>query len=155
MRIALTLTGIMLLLMACDDRPVVECAQEITDGSWAQGNALECTFEMHDTVSLHDFYIDLRNGEEYPFSNIFLFVDLTFPNGMHSLDTVECMLADPQGNWYGSGVGSRYFNRIRWANKSRKAFPLTGEYHVRVEQAMRTPTLTGIYDVGFRLEPTK
>lgn len=149
------IVGAALLWASCGEAPIVECGQEIPDGNWTQVNALECTFDMQDTVSLHDFYIDLRNGEDYPYSNIFLFVDLTFPNGMHSLDTVECMLADPQGNWYGSGVGSRFYNHIRWANKSRKAFPLPGEYHIKVEQAMRTTELTGIYDVGFHLEHSK
>ena len=143
------------LLWSCSDDAVFDGTTEIPSGYWASGEPVTFDFDTQDTVRLYDFYITLRNGEEYPFSNIFLFVDLEFPNGKHSLDTVECMLADPQGRWYGSGTGSRYYNRIRWGAKSKKAFPLAGDYSISIQQAMRTDELSGIYDVGFRLVPVE
>lgn len=141
------------LWWGCSDDAVFDATTPIAEGQWSADAPVVFDFDMHDTVKLYDFYLTLRNGEEYPYSNIFLFVDLQFPNGKHSLDTVECYLADPQGRWYGSGAGSRYYNRIRWAAKSRKAFPMEGPYRISIEQAMRTPVLDGIYDVGFRLLP--
>lgn len=157
MRLAWCITALVgcSLLWSCSDNAVFDGTTEIEGGSWAASDPVVYDFETQDTVRLYDFFITLRNGEEYPYSNIYLFVDLEFPNGKHSLDTVECMLADPQGNWYGSGAGSRFYNRIRWGSKSKKAFPLAGDYSISISQAMRTEELDGIYDVGFRLVPVE
>jgi gliding motility-associated lipoprotein GldH len=62
---------------------------------------------------------------------------------------LECPLADQLGNWYGSGLGSIFDNRVLF--RERKKFPLSGHYKVDIHQAMRTDALEGIYDVGFRL----
>lgn len=106
-------------------------------------------FDINDTVSLHNFYVTLRNQERYAFSNIFLFVSLEFPNGKLNIDTLNCPLADAEGRWYGSGLGDLYDNRIIF--KERRKFPMAGHYRVSIQQAMRTNQLEGIADVGFRL----
>lgn len=146
--------GILLLasiFAGCDSTSVFEANYEIEDGIWDANDAARFDFRVVDTVNFHDFHVHLRNGEDYIWNNIYLFVDLTFPNGKHSLDTVECILADPQGRWYGSGAGSRYYNRFRMPSKTGVVFPDTGTYHISIEQAMRDSSLAGIYDVGFRL----
>ena len=52
----------------------------------------EATFEWQvtDTLARYDFFIDLRHDQRYPFSNIYLFVDFTFPNGRTLRDTLAC-----------------------------------------------------------------
>jgi gliding motility-associated lipoprotein GldH len=107
---------------------------------------------MKDTTTLHNFYINLRNGENYAYSNIYVFVELEFPNGKKSIDTVECILADPTGKWIGSGSGSIYDNRFLYQHG--KQFPLSGRYKVNIQQGMRTDELNGINDVGFRISRT-
>lgn len=154
MRLLAVVLGAVLLSTGCDQPALYECSMEIPEGMWHRDHVLECSFHMEDTVNLHDFFIDLRNGEGYPYQNIYLFLDLTFPNGKHALDTVECQLADPSGAWYGRGMGSRFFNRFQVPSKSRKAFPMPGEYHLSIEQAMREETLPGIHDAGFSLRKT-
>ena len=98
----------------------------------------------------HDLYIDLRHDATYPFSNIYLFVDFTFPNGKTNRDTLACELADAQGNWLGSGPGHVLDHRIVWHDDAR--FPLQGPYSVRVVHAMREDPLQGVTDVGLRIE---
>lgn len=147
----LWLLAIPLAFWGCDASSVFEANYEIEDGIWDVNDAARFSFQINDTVNFHDFHVHLRNGDDYAWNNIYLFVDLTFPNGKHSLDTVECILADPQGKWYGSGAGSRYYNRFRMPSKTRVVFPDTGTYHVSIQQAMRDSSLEGIHDVGFRL----
>ena len=68
----------------------------------------EATFEWQvtDTLARYDFFIDLRHDQRYPFSNIYLFVDFTFPNGRTLRDTLACDLADERGRWLGTGLAT-------------------------------------------------
>ncbi|MCC6600064.1 MAG: gliding motility lipoprotein GldH [Crocinitomicaceae bacterium] len=146
---ALLIVSMLFFLASCDHNVVFEKNEKIEKGVWKAANPFTMEFDVSDTVRLHNFYINLRNGEEYPFSNIFLFVAMEFPNGKKSVDTLECPLADPTGRWYGSGLGDLYDSRILF--KERKQFPLAGHYKVEIAQAMRTEELKGIYDIGFRV----
>jgi gliding motility-associated lipoprotein GldH len=117
---------------------------------WKSAEAAEFLWEVSDTARVHDLYIDVRNDATYPFSNLYLFVDFTFPNGKTNRDTLAVELADAQGNWLGSGSGHVHDHRIVWHDDAR--FPLQGQYAVRIVHAMRRDPLPGITDVGLRVE---
>lgn len=140
---------LMVGLISCNQGLVFEKSQEIPNATWDMNAPISFEFDITDTVSLHNFYVTLRNQEAYAFSNIFLFVSLEFPNGKLNIDTLNCPLADAEGRWYGSGLGDLYDNRIIF--KERRKFPMAGHYRVSIQQAMRTNQLEGIADVGFRL----
>jgi len=137
------------LLMACDRQVVFENNVAIAPTGWSQDAPVQFEWDITDTVSLHNFYVSIRNGEGYPYSNIFLFVSMEFPNGKLSVDTIDCPLADRDGHWLGSGLGDLYDNRIIF--KERKKFPMAGHYRISIQQAMVEKDLPEIYDVGFRL----
>lgn len=138
------------ILASCDEQVLFEENKAIDGGTWGARDAVTFEFDVDDTVRLHNFYVNIRNGEEYPYSNLFLFVEMEFPNGKKSVDTLDCPLADPQGKWLGSGIGKLYDQRILY--RSRVRFPLTGHYRVDIRQAMREDPVAGIYDAGFRVE---
>ncbi len=138
-----------IVLVSCDDKVVFEENTSIENGVWSYKDGKSFEFDIQDTNSLFNFYVNVRNGEEYAYSNLFVFVEMEFPNGKKSIDTLECPLADAYGNWYGRGLGKIFDNRILF--RERKRFPLSGHYKVGIYQAMRTDDLPGIHDVGFRL----
>jgi gliding motility-associated lipoprotein GldH len=105
-----------------------------------------------DTTLKQDFFIDIRHDASYPFSNIYFFLDVSFPNGKRLRDTIACDLADEQGNWLGSGFGNLIDQRIGF--RKATAFPITGDYRMDITHAMRLDPLPGVLDVGFRLERT-
>jgi gliding motility-associated lipoprotein GldH len=143
------LIGLALLLQSCDDKLVFEENRAIPESMWAADEPMLFEFDITDTVRLHDFFINLRNGEEYPYSNLFLFVEMEFPNGKKAVDTLDCPLADASGRWYGSGLGRLFDQRVLY--RSRVRFPLVGHYRVDIYQAMREKELKGIHDIGFRV----
>jgi gliding motility-associated lipoprotein GldH len=140
-------------LASCDDQVVFEENKAIENGNWKNTDNVHFQFNITDTVSFHDFFINVRNGEEYPYSNVYLFMEMEFPNAKRSIDTINCYLADPTGKWLGTGIGKLYDQRFRIRN--RKQFPLAGRYTVTIRQGMRTPELEGIYDVGFRISKSE
>lgn len=143
----------LLALTACDDQVVFEENKKIEDAVWKASQPVHFEFDMKDTVTLHNFYVNLRNGENYPYSNLYFFVEMEFPNAKKSIDTVNCYLADPAGKWLGTGLGDIYDNRFLYLQN--KQFPLAGRYKIDIYQAMRVNDLPGIHDVGFRLAKAK
>jgi gliding motility-associated lipoprotein GldH len=155
--IAILLLGMMAAGCA-DDNLVFEQNLEIPDALWVVTDKAIMDFEITDTVSQHNFLINVRNTEVYPYRNLYVFVKTVFPNGKFSRDTVSIVLADASGRWVGKGSG--YLSMSEHVSNSimynyNKRFPLSGTYKVEIEQAMRLDTLEGIQNIGLRIEKTK
>jgi gliding motility-associated lipoprotein GldH len=141
------------ILTGCDEGVVFEENRAIRGGEWSEKVPLSFEFEMKDTIQLYDFFLNIRNSEAYPYSNLYLFAELEFPNGKMSVDTINCPLADASGNWYGSGLGDIYDNRVLYMK--RRQFPLSGRYRMTIHQAMRDTLLKGVTDLGFRIKQSQ
>lgn len=150
MRWLIVLLPISVLLCACEDEPVFEAYQGVDDARWSRNDTKSFEFEIQDTISPYDFYLNFRHGSDYAYRNLYVFVTLNYPNGKVRVDTVECPLARPDGRWLGSGLGDLYDLRIRFWDK--RSLPLTGDYSIEINQAMREEPLPSIHDVGFRIE---
>lgn len=150
MRKTLFLIGAFAVLISCGEPPFYEETRTFEDAKWPADQDLTFTFEIDDTQQAYDFLLNLRHGEAYPYSNLYLFMQLDFPNGKRSVDTLECVLADERGKWKGRTPGSLVDHRI--IINGRRIFPLKGEYTVHIKQAMRQDPLPEIFDVGFALE---
>ncbi|MCW5899732.1 MAG: gliding motility lipoprotein GldH [Flavobacteriales bacterium] len=148
---------LVLLLASCGDRILYQADVPIPGGAWHRDLKPEFAFEANDTIARHDLYIDVRHTGEYPFSSLFLFVDLDGPGDRHLRDTVECLLADHTGRWYGKGTGFVFADRYRAhvLYKLGNRFPAAGRYTIRLEQAMRTENLDGVLDVGITVERSR
>lgn len=117
---------------------------------WAGEDALSFQWEVSDTLQRQDVILDLRHAQDYPFSNLYLFLTYEFPNGKTRTDTVACTLADELGRWRGSGFGDLMDQRFML--QSQVAFPLSGTYRLEIAHGMRRDPLTGLTNVGLRLE---
>ena len=146
----LSLCTLVLAGSSCSDDRFYEQNREIRNGSWAAHNIVSFSVVIEDTAAWYNFYVNLRNDVKYPYSNLFLFLKTTFPDGREAKDTIECMLARYDGKWLGSGMGSVRFNRFLFQEGVR--FRNCGTYTFDFEQAMRVDPLKGIRDIGIRIE---
>ena len=137
-------------LVSCDKNLVFEDNKEIKDNNWDQANKLAFSVAITDSTAPHSIYLNVRNAGWYTFSNLFIFVHTTLPDGSITADTAECVLADENGKWLGDGLGDIYDNRILFKKQFR--FPQVGIYKFELEQAMRVNPLPGIMDAGMRIE---
>ena len=140
----------MLTLGSCNSGSVYHEYVTIEGGSWHRDSIFHFEAPIEDSISLNNFFINIRNNSDYPYSNLYLFVTTEFPNGHSTIDTIECILADKDGRWLGSGSGSIKDNKIMLQQALR--FPLNGTYHFYLEQGMREEKLEGIEDIGFSIE---
>jgi gliding motility-associated lipoprotein GldH len=139
-----------LFLASCDSKRFYEENKSIENGVWTSTNSRVFNVNITDTLVRYDLYLNIRNDGVYPYSNLYLFIHTLVPGGKTATDTVECQLADPDGKWRGSGLGSLKFNRFLF--QKGMVFPRKGTYRFELEQAMRVKELKGIRDVGIRIE---
>lgn len=144
------MAAVVLTVTGCTDSPYFHENRSLPSSKWLADEPEVFTFQVNDTTKAFDFLLNLRHGDAYPYSNLYLFVQLDFPNGKRSVDTLECVLADPQGRWNGKKTGQLVDHRIML--NARRIFPLTGTYHLQIRHAMRVDPLPEIHDVGFTLD---
>ena len=151
----------MLLMFAaftsCDANRVFDEYKTISENSWNNKEPVHFKFEVLDTISKNNLFINLRNNNEYSFSNLYLISHLYFPNGKEIVDTLQYEMADTNGKFLGLGIFEIKENKLFY--KENVQFPISGVYTVDISQAMRKngetngiENLQGITDVGFRIE---
>ena len=137
-------------IQSCDSKRFYEENKRIEKSVWNSKDKVTFNVTITDILTRYNFYLNLRNGGDYPYSNIYLFLKTNFPDGRIARDTIECQLADYDGKWLGSGISDVKFNRFLFQKGVK--FPRKGEYVFEVEHAMRVDDLKGITDIGIRLE---
>ena len=147
----------LLLFAACNSNLIFSEFQANSGGTWSQDDVKEFIFTQEDTITRFNLFINIRNDNQYPFSNLFVITDLNFPDGTVVRDTLEYEMALPSGEWLGKGYGSLKENKLWY--KENIVFPLKGVYTLKVAHAMRqngtvegVTDLEGIPDVGFQIE---
>lgn len=110
-----------------------------------------------DTINPHNLFVNLRNTNNYKYSNLFLIVEMNFPHGKTIKDTLEYRMTDPSGKLLGAGISDIKENKLWY--KEQVVFTESGEYQVKIQHAMRengnikgVSLLEGITDIGFRIE---
>jgi len=142
------LIGLTLIISSCANDSIYDHNQNL-NSPWVAEQKAEFDFNISDTLSAFDFYINIRNTTDYNYSNLYLFIRTDFPDGRYAIDTAEIFLADLHGNWLGSGIGEIKDNQILFRKHGR--FPMKGQYKITFEQAMRNIELQGIKSVGTRI----
>lgn len=124
------------------------------EGSWQKESAQVFNFEIKDAQQPKNIIFVVRNNEDYPYSNLRVFSVLTKEGGKAATpDTLNFILAKPNGEWVGSGFGTVKETLFQYRTNYR--FPESGRYRLEVRQAMRRDTLPGIEDFGVMIENTK
>jgi gliding motility-associated lipoprotein GldH len=123
--------------------------EELDQGMWTWNDALEFEAEISDTLSLHNIYLQVRHTTEYPMSNLYMFVHVKSPTGQHMKDTINMILAAPDGKWTGKGNGN--IRELMLLYRKQTKFRVPGTYIFTLEQAMRQETLP-VTDLGVRIE---
>jgi gliding motility-associated lipoprotein GldH len=139
----------LILLVSCGKDAMYDNTKRIPRGVWDKKEAVRFEVPVTDTVHPYRFYLNVRHSTDYRYSNVYFFINTVFPDGKKARDTVECILAQPDGKWIGKGISGTRDNQILLRVGLR--FPMKGTYLFEFEQAMREDTLRGISGVGLRL----
>lgn len=138
-----------LLLGACNEQTVYHAYQPLPDKGWQRQDTVEFYAEVPDSFTTYQLYVEIRNNTAYPYRNLPLSITSHTADTIPlRTDTLQCILANPQGHWTGQGWGSMFLS----------AFPAgdipigkTGSYRFQVAYTLSDPLLKGISDIGIRL----
>jgi gliding motility-associated lipoprotein GldH len=138
---------------ACNNDVSYTDAVTIPGKEWNFNNVLVFTPLIKDTVISNNIFFTIRTGTSYPYRNIYLFVTTTSPGGKSITDTLQYILADEKGKWYGKGFGD--IHELDLPYKTNVFFPSKGTYSFKIQHGMRAENLKGVYDFGLRIEKVK
>jgi gliding motility-associated lipoprotein GldH len=128
-----------------------------TQGYWHKDSVVNFTFNVQDSLSNYDCFINIRNTKDYKYSNLFIITSMQFPYGKVVVDTLEYKMAFKDGKLMGEGLGSLKYNKLWY--KEAVQFSEPGEYQIKIRHAMRKAgqieplsKLEGIEEIGFSYE---
>ncbi|SHF56885.1 protein involved in gliding motility GldH [Mariniphaga anaerophila] len=149
-RVAIFLFALAVILYSCDSSRVFDQYLEIPDSEWNKDSLKVFRVQITDTLANHNLLIQVRNETEYNYSNLWLFVEIAQPGNKILKDTFEIVMADPSGRWMGEGFGG--LKTLQSVYRRNVYFPVSGEYTISLQQGMRDEVLSGIHDIGIRVE---
>ncbi|NND62245.1 MAG: gliding motility lipoprotein GldH [Flavobacteriaceae bacterium] len=156
MRNVIWMFALVILASACDSKMVVSEMHELP-GYWDKTEIVEFDIPQLDSLSKYNMFFHLRNTNDYPYNNIFLIASMKFPHGKIVTDTLEYRMAEADGTWLGTGIGSLKESKLWY--KENVSFFEEGTYTLSVSHAVRNngevhgvTQLPGISEVGYSIE---
>lgn len=141
---------IVLINVGCSKNDIFFQYQTIESQGWNKDSLYTFDVNIDDTLAAYNLYVNIRNKGDYPYQNLWLFLNKTSPDSIQVSDSIECYLADQRGKWLGAGVGSTKEMSVLYQQNIR--FQSPGIYHYKIVHGMRDTILIGINDIGIRVE---
>lgn len=152
-RISLGLVGMLtlLLLVSCLSKSKqIHSYRSIPNQTWVWGDTLLYSCQLSDLLARYQLAIEFRHNDHYPFQNLALWYSISPINeAAICSDTLNFMLCNEQGQWRGRKWSNLFEGSIP---ASTFTIPHSGEYTIRLLHIMHNDTLTGLYDLGVRIE---
>lgn len=147
-------------MLSCSKQAFFNKYVSLNNDKWAINQPVNFDVEVTDTITPASIFINIRNTNLYPYSNLYLIVTSYFNHTISQIDTLEYEMADPSGRWLGSGFAEVKENKLVF--KTNTNFPKKGAYRFSISHANRAngsikgdEFLIGLTDVGMRIEYKK
>lgn len=155
MKVMLRITVVLMFLLSlasCTNANETTLVNDI-DSKWDKKKIQSFDFNINDFQNQKNLIFIIRNNNDYPYSNIRVIASIEHNNKVISKDTLNYVLAKPNGEWLGTGFGET--KEALFQYKLNYRFPQNGKYSVKVTQAMRRNILPGIEDLGIKIQNVK
>lgn len=136
-----------------DPGAVLDQNTEIDNHNWAYINRIKYDVKIDDETVPYNLYLNLRVTGAYRYANLYAVLSQTSPGKKVAKTRYQFKLANPDGEWLGSGSGNLYSYQLPM--RTGYKFPAKGVYHFEIEQNMRDNPLHEVSDVGLRVEKAK
>lgn len=139
------------------ENTISEEFQTMEKGIWGWKDTKSFNFDIEDTSHYYNIYCGLRLNGTYNYSNIWLIYELS-ETKQDSNNTIKLKsqkkqfqieLADQTGRWLGKGMSNLISYEQLLLNKIKLK---KGHYTFKLSQNMREDLLSGVSDVGIKVE---
>lgn len=141
--------GLLLLFSGCDLNQIADSNMSMPARNWSYANPVKVMVEVKDAAKPVSIYFKLRHTSDYRYSNIFVLFHIKGGKAGKQTRRYEYKLAQPDGQWNGSGSGNLFTYTLPLLTNYR--FPAAGKYALEVEQNMRDNPLKEISDAGIKV----
>lgn len=122
--------------------------RNIGNEGWCYGDRFNYNVDLVDTVSTGHILLSVTHDNSYEYSNLWL--EVTYVDaGNECVDTMNLVMCDALGNWYGQGLPGHY--QIT-DTVTRHPVTLTDSGLVTVRHIMRVDTIKGISQIGIEFK---
>lgn len=139
-----------IIFAACTVVPVIDQWKNIKNSQWNKNNKISIPVEIHDTGYYYNLYVNLRVSNDYKYSNLWLKLNIIYPDSTNLENDLMLTLADHRGKWIGNTLG--HIISFRLPALKNKVFGKSGKYRFELEQNMRDTVLKEVVSVGIKLE---
>ena len=145
-----------LFLFSCDKKRVFDEYKNVGN-AWHKDSIVTFDLPQLDAKKKYNLFVNVRDNDDYPYSNLFLIVSLEQPNRQVKVDTLEYLMTNPDGTLLGEGFSDVKESKLFY--KDGESFNKKGIYKIHIRHAVRqtgkvdgVERLKGISDIGFRIE---
>jgi gliding motility-associated lipoprotein GldH len=140
---------------SCNPNRVYEKNIDIPGYNWDIKNKLTYKANITDTNFIYRISVNVRHTNFFQFSNLWLMVYTTFPDGELQSQRVQLPLANKDGKWHGDCLGD--ICDLNVTIQERAYFNQTGTHTFTFEQIMRDKEinidyLPAIMAMGLRID---
>lgn len=153
----LIILGAFFLMLSCKSPTDFNSYKTIDIKGWQAEKKVTFEFDVKDTISAKNLFVNIRNNNAYAYSNLYIITELLFPNKTKVIDTLQYEMANDKGVFLGTGFSEIKESKLFY--KEQKTFPVSGKYVFSVRHAMRKigaiqpiEFLQGIQEVGLSIE---
>ncbi len=144
----------LILFLSCNSSSEGEVMMNSVNSKWSKKSEQKFNLEISDPQNPKNIIFVVRNNNDFPYSNIRFIVNFTdLQTRKKETDTLNYVLAKPNGEWLGTGFGDTKETFFQY--KLNYKFPKKGKYEIGLIQAMRNDILPGIEDIGVKIETAK
>lgn len=140
------------VFQSCENNRVFEKNISLEKSSWKNSDKIKLEVDVQDTSATYNVYINVRHNSVYPYSNLWVLITTTSPDGNSQKQRIEIQLANEDGAWHGEGMGDIW--DLKQLAQQNAIFNKKGIYSFEFEQIMREDPLPGIMAMGIRVEKT-
>ncbi|PWD99172.1 gliding motility lipoprotein GldH [Marinilabilia rubra] len=146
----LSLVLLLISLFSCNQGAIYEEKYEFAGNGWYKDSVVTFNPVLEDTSKVLNLGFSMEHSNDYPYSNLWLFIEVKSPDGHMQTDTMEYFLAEPDGRWIGKGNDDSRL--LYWLYKRGVKLSTPGTYSFSIRQGMRRADLFGIHSFSLWVE---
>jgi gliding motility-associated lipoprotein GldH len=140
------------VLSSCAEQPFYEKTVSFEGGNWDQRLKPAFKVDVQDLNKEYTFVISLRTTTDYKFSNLWIYLNTTTPDGNNSREPFQIQITDSDGAWLGEKTGTIVENNLIFP---KRKLPMTGKYIFSIEQGITSSKIEEVLDIALLVEKGK
>jgi gliding motility-associated lipoprotein GldH len=142
-------TVAVLFVIGCEEAPTFEKTYAFENHQWQQNVKPSFTVDIVDVEKEYDFILTLRTTTDYKYSNLWVYMSTTTPDGQKAREPFEIKITNPDGSWIGKKTGTVVEHSLYF---KRRKLPTKGKYVFVLEQGITNTMVDEVLDIGLMVQ---